>query len=152
MASGSCSSVFTKLSVSSSSQIVINTFYCQPCYVSPFSWLFSFGCFQFSPQVPCIRSQILLCFIKEYDSPVYFIETYLFRIAIFSLDLPIAVLLKGPSVPSSAASCHLKLRLLDNSSHLSTIPKKKLYQQILIKLIQLFFYYVIVIAELLSLY
>ena len=39
--------------------------------------LFLFGCFQFQViRFRCIQVADCLCFIKEYDSPVYFHETY----------------------------------------------------------------------------
>ena len=91
-------SVFTKLSRQFFLfQIVINTFYCQPCYISRFfPWLFFlFGCFQFQViRFRCIQVADCLCFIKEYDSPVYFHETYLFRIRHFFAGSAKTVLLE----------------------------------------------------------
>ena len=110
MASGSCFHPFSlKLSRQSFLfQIVINTFYCQPCQVFFPGCFFFLGAFNSRSSGSVHPGRRRLCFIKEYDSPVYFHETYLFRIRHFFRWISKRFFWKRPSVPSSAASCHLR--------------------------------------------
>lgn len=105
-------SVFTKLSRQFFLfQIVINTFYCQPCYISRFfPWLFFLlGAFNSrSSGSGASRSQTASASLKNTIVPSTSMKRICSESAIFRWTCQNGSSGKGPSVPSSAASCHLR--------------------------------------------